>query len=203
MSGSRRVLGFLLGAVLLAVPAHADSIDDSLFAPEEKCGYCHGIDGNSATARFPRLGGQRFEYLLKQLRDFRTGLRRNDGGVMATNAELLADADVERVARYFSEQPPLLGEAQRDGSAAAALYWQGNGATPGCVTCHGHAGHAPLLAGQHAAYLEKQLRDWRNGARANGQMGEMRTVARVLSEEDIAALAVYLATKRPASGTQR
>lgn len=106
----RATLIVLACAALPAFPAAADSIDDSLFAPEEKCGYCHGLDGNSATGRFPRLGGQRFEYLLKQLRDFRAGRRRNDSGVMATNAEPLEEPDVGRVARYFSEQPPAVGE---------------------------------------------------------------------------------------------
>lgn len=202
MSGPRRVLGFLLGAALLAVPAHADSIDDSLFAPEEKCGYCHGIDGNSATGRFPRLGGQRFEYLLKQLGDFRAGRRRNDDGVMATNAEPLQEPDVARIARYFSEQKQILGQPQRDGSTAAMLYWQGKGATPACVTCHGDETQAPRLAGQHAAYLEKQLREWRTTARANDRLGEMRAVSLTLSEEDVVALAAYLATHPPAPNAQ-
>lgn len=188
----------LASAALLVFPAAADSIDDSLFAPEEKCGYCHGIDGDSATGRFPRLGGQRFEYLLKQLRDFRAGRRRNDSGVMATNAEPLEEPDVTRVARYFSEQPPAVGEPARDDSPGAILYWQGRGEVPACTSCHGRSaadGQTPFLAGQHMAYLEKQLREWRSGARANDSESAMRGIARRLSDQDIAALVTYLAIK--------
>jgi cytochrome c553 len=182
-------------AALVGGPAGADSIDDSLFAPEEKCGYCHGADGNSVMARFPRLGGQNFEYLLKQLRDFRGGTRRNDDGVMKTNAEQLADADIARVARHFSEQEPALYNPRRDASPGAVLYWQGRGTVPACAQCHG-AGNAqrPQLGGQHAAYLEKQLRDLRAGKRANDPDGMMQAVASGLTDADIDALTRYLSS---------
>lgn len=190
-----RIVAALLGLLLLAAaPAAADSIDDALFAPEEKCAYCHAIDGNSATARFPRLAGQRLDYLLKQLADFRAGRRRNDGGVMATNAELLDEPDIARVARHFSAQAPVLRQPAPDASPGAALYWQGRGAIPACAACHGGDAaptRAPLLGGQHAGYLDKQLRDWRDGRRAND--AAMSGVARQLSDQDIAALVAYLA----------
>jgi cytochrome c553 len=191
-----------------AGPAQADSIDDSLFAPEEKCGYCHGAAGDSATARFPRLGGQRLEYLLKQLHDFRSRARHNDDGVMATNAEPLDETGIVRVARYFSEQPPLLGEPRRDDSAGATLYWSGRNGIPACTACHGAAsGNAqrPLLGGQHAGYLEKQLRDLRTGRRSNDPDSTMQAVARALTDVDIQALADYLsrAPTAAASATDR
>jgi cytochrome c553 len=54
-----------------------------------------------------------------------------------------------------------------------------------------------MLAGQHAAYIEKQLRDWRNGTRANDAVGMMPAIARALTDQDIAALAAYLSATAP------
>lgn len=67
-----------------------------------------------------------------------------------------------------------------------------------CVACHGAAGAAPIspqypiLAGQHADYLEHSLLQYKTGERANAIMIGM---AAVLSEEDIADLAAYFASQ--------
>jgi cytochrome c553 len=51
-------------------PAYADTLDTRGMAAHEQCAYCHGLDGNSAMARFPHLAGQSTVYLKKQLKDF-------------------------------------------------------------------------------------------------------------------------------------
>jgi len=55
------------------------------------------------------------------------------------------------------------------------------------------ANQPAAVAAQHAAYLAKQLRDWRAGARTNGV--EMPAIAAKLSDQDIAALATFLASQ--------
>jgi cytochrome c553 len=72
-----------------------------------------------------------------------------------------------------------------------------------CAACHGPGGQSanpiwPHLAGQHAEYTAKQLHDFKAGRRKNEQMSPM---AAPLSEQDIADLAAYFASRRPPSGT--
>ncbi len=77
-----------------------------------------------------------------------------------------------------------------------------------CAYCHGYDGNVtslrfPRLAGQPAAYLARQLRDYRDGRRAGN--GEMEPAAEDLSDVDIDTLAAYFAaqpvTPKAASGT--
>ena len=73
----------------------------------QACAACHGPDGNSPTGPdFPRLAGQHYDYLLKALRDYKSGARKNP--IMAGFAQALTDKDIENVAAYFSTQPSVL-----------------------------------------------------------------------------------------------
>lgn len=77
--------------------------------------------------------------------------------------------------------------------ANAADIQKGKALSAQCAACHGAAGisHSPLwpnLARQKAAYLEKQLKDFRSGVRKDPMMTMM---AKPLSDEDIANLAAY------------
>ena len=74
-----------------------------------------------------------------------------------------------------------------------------------CVVCHGPDGnsnnpHWPNLAGQHAEYVKKQLEDYRTGSRKNDQMTPL---AMALSDQDIADLAAYYASRKPVTGQTR
>lgn len=64
------------------------------------CAACHGDKGISENPLWPNLAGQKKEYLIKQLKDFKAGVR-NDP-VMSAQAKLLSDSDVEDVAKYYS-----------------------------------------------------------------------------------------------------
>lgn len=162
-------------------------------------------------AKFPRLAGQRADYLEKQIRDFRTGHRSNDGGQMATAATEINEEQVAEVARYFASQrppePAVVTVEVSVSNRAETLFISGDaqaGIAP-CAQCHlsGRAGEngavAPHLTAQHESYIAKQLRDFRAGDRNNDAGGHMRNVALRLSDGDIAALARYLAA-RPREG---
>jgi cytochrome c553 len=69
----------------------------------EVCAACHGADGNSATADFPRIGGQYGDYLAKALRDYKSGRRKN--AIMAGFAQTLSKQDIENLAAYYSSEP--------------------------------------------------------------------------------------------------
>ncbi len=192
----------LLFGVLVAVWPRlvtADMIDTSGLQPWETCALCHGIDGVSRMAKFPRLAAQPEGYLAKQLRDFRSAHRQNDDNVMMDNAALLSPAQVRIVARYFSDQEapgPIGGLERTDQATGGALFNAGRPAEnlPACASCHvdgDPAANYPAITAQHPDYIAKQLRDFKEGRRQNDPDGVMQTVAAKLSAQDITAVAAY------------
>ena len=201
----------LIAAGSAVSSACADTIITEDMQPWESCAECHNLDGISAMARFPKLAGQRASYIVKQVRDFRDGLRSNDGGQMKASASDIDDDGLTKTAAYFASLPP----PAPDGSSAAngeewrrglTLYRDGDAASgiAKCSSCHdeveSNRPDAPLLKAQHAAYLAKQLRDWRLGERHNDLSQTMPAVAAKLSDRDISALAAFLASQPRANG---
>lgn len=72
----------------------------------ETCAACHGSDGNSKDRNNPRLGGQYEDYLIKALKDYKTGARKNP--VMQGIAQGLSDQDIGELAAYYASQKPVL-----------------------------------------------------------------------------------------------
>jgi cytochrome c553 len=173
--------------------------------PWEPCGECHNLDGISANGHFPHLAGQRAAYIEKELFDFQVGARANDRGQMGVASRGLGPAERAAVARHFAGLPapmprsPDLNPA--DARRAAALVARGDRAAriPACNSCHGVSAKrdvtAPRLEAQQAAYLAKELADFRAGRRTNDRAHAMQRIARRLSEADIDLLAAYLATR--------
>lgn len=64
------------------------------------CAACHGAMGISAVPMYPNLAGQKEAYIAKQLKDFKSGNRKDP--VMAPMAMGLSDADIENVAAYYA-----------------------------------------------------------------------------------------------------
>jgi cytochrome c553 len=139
------------------------------------CSACHGPNGNSTNAEWPRLAGQSAVYVAEQLRLFRSGARTNP--VMMPMATGLSDQDIADIAVYYETQTP-------QGLEADPSYWQGGEAlylrgdparaVPACVACHGPVGRGNLAAGypalraQQSVYVVKQLNDYASGARYSG-----------------------------------
>jgi cytochrome c553 len=74
-------------------------------AKSKTCVACHGADGNSASTEFPRLAGQQADYLVKALKDYKSGLRKN--AIMAPQATNLSVRDMEDLAAFYSQQRGL------------------------------------------------------------------------------------------------
>ena len=72
----------------------------------ETCAACHGPDGNSQAADFPKIAGQHYDYLLKALKDYKSGARKNP--IMAPLAANLTQRDIEDLAAYYSSQRGLV-----------------------------------------------------------------------------------------------
>ena len=73
---------------------------------KEICQACHGLDGNSATADYPKLAGQYPDYLAKALRDYQAGRRKNP--IMGGMAAPLTPNDIDNLAAYYAAQPAVL-----------------------------------------------------------------------------------------------
>lgn len=94
-------------ALALAVSVSAAQAGDAEAgkAKAQVCAGCHGADGNSASAQFPRLAGQHADYLAKALADYKTGERNNP--IMKGFAASLSASDMENLAAYFAKQKGL------------------------------------------------------------------------------------------------
>lgn len=90
--------------IFLSAPASAGNIAAGK-QKSQVCAACHGADGNSTNAQFPRLAGQYEDYLIKVLQDYKTGARKNP--IMAGFAGGLSPQDMEDLAAYFSHQKGL------------------------------------------------------------------------------------------------
>src|SRR5471032_2542581 len=166
------------------------------------CGACHGPDGNSMAPNFPKLAGQGERYLTKQMQDIKSGKRTVlEMTGLLTN---LSDQDLSDIAAYFSSQQGSVGAADPKVVAHGEELFRGGDLTknmPACTGCHSPngAGNAaagfPHLGGQHAQYVAKQLTDFRKeeGGRTNdGDTKIMQTIAKKMSDEEIAAVSSYI-----------
>jgi cytochrome c553 len=73
-------------------------------AKANTCVGCHGADGNSLVANFPKIAGQHAAYLEKALKDYRDGFRKDP--TMAAFARGLSDEEIKALAEYYSKQTP-------------------------------------------------------------------------------------------------
>src|ERR687891_2552291 len=156
------------------------------------CAACHGPDGNSLNPQLPSIAGQPRLFIENQLILFREELRRSDQ--MAPVVKGLKDPEIIKLAEHFSKLPAKAMEsAPRD----AKLAQQGAAAAKKlrCGICHlsDYSGQnqIPRLAGQREAYLEAEMRAYRDGKRTGGDT-IMAAALHGVSDADIKALAHYL-----------
>ena len=182
--------------------AKAQSIVDQV------CAACHASDGNSQIPVNPKLAGQIPEYLHKQLTNFKAAAGKKaerDNPVMAGMVAGLSPEDMRNLAAYYAGQVAKPGAAKsKDLVALGQKIYRGGIASKGvaaCASCHGPnaAGmpaQYPRLSGQHAEYVEVQLKAFRSGERANDPGSMMRGVAEKLSDREIQGVSDYVAGLR-------
>jgi cytochrome c553 len=136
-----------------------------------KCAVCHGPNGDGTTnGSVPRIAGQHYRVLARQVVDFRNGARwdmRMEG--VATSHEIIPELqDIADVAMYVSMLSRDGTRGVGDGQyvdRGAAIY------KSSCASCHGAQAQGddrkgiPRIAGQHAAYLARQVYDAVDGRR--------------------------------------
>ena len=102
-----KTLPAIFAALLLgAASAGAADVGSGEAKAKEVCQACHGMDGNSPVPDYPKLGGQRQDYLAKALRDYKSGARKNP--IMASFAGALSAKEIDSLAAYYAAQPAVL-----------------------------------------------------------------------------------------------
>lgn len=193
-----------LAAVLLgswlSSPAFAQGDAAAGEAKAAVCAACHGADGKAIQPSYPNLAGQHPEYLAKQLKDYRDGNRVN--ALMSGQATNLTDEDIQDLAAYFGAMPKIENVAADENLTLGTNIYRGgitSAEVAACIACHGPAGEGnpaaawPIVSGQNAQYTADQLRYFRSGERANDPASMMRGVAKRMTDEEIEAVANYVA----------
>ena len=169
------------------------------------CASCHGADGNSTGGAYPKLAGQHEAYLIKQLHDFKAqagGKAARNNPIMAGMAGPLSDQDIVNVAAYFASQAPKAGYAHDANLVAKGQkIYRGGIADKGvaaCASCHGPTGQGipvqyPRLSWQWSDYTVAQLKAFQQGEGARNNNEAMHTIAQRLSDEEMKAVADYVA----------
>ncbi len=207
----------VLGVVLVAAGCNTTESSRNLADPmvpgkvlaQQVCSNCHGIDGNSINPTFPKLAGQQAEYIVSELKEFKSHDRSDPAGYqyMWGISRSLTDKQITELAEYFSSQ-----KNRPDKSDNAKLLAEGEdifkhgipgGQTPACATCHGKDGAGggngvfPRIAGQHADYIAKQLWVFKNtNQRPDGTLMKVITngIPKSITPEQIKAVSLYLST---------
>ena len=206
----KMILGFVavLGFTVASSLTFADGDATAGQAKTAMCAGCHGADGNSPAATFPKLAGQGEKYLAKQLSDIKAGTRKVLEMTGMLNA--FSDQDLADIAAYYaSKSIQMAGAKEANLERGEALYRGGNMETgvPACTGCHSPSGQGnapagyPALGGQFSQYTAKQLRAFRTGAhependagRTNDNVKVMRGVAANMSDIEIEAVANFIA----------
>lgn len=204
------IIAFALSAFAPFVNAAGDAASGEKLTGV--CAACHGADGNSAAPNFPKLAGLGEKYILKQLKDIKSGVR--PIAEMTGLLDNMSEQQLADMAAFYASKAMQLSGAQElsvltnDGIEVDAIalgkkvYRAGNSesAVPACSGCHsprglGNAPAAfPRLGGQHAQYIEKQLRDFKAGKRVNdGEAKIMRKVAQYMTDAEIIAVSNFIA----------
>jgi cytochrome c553 len=200
-------------------PIHGDAAAGAQKATV--CFACHGANGVSVAPTFPRLAGQRADYLYHRLVSFNHAAPKDpyySKSPMTALAAKLSDEDMRDLASYFATQVPQVPQSTDAAAAATAsprgefLYRSGDPShgVPPCQGCHGaeaegvHAPAAqyaayPALRGQYAPYIIARLTSFRQGLPHDSSNDFiMSGVARTLDDDAIQAIAAWLNSLTPA-----
>lgn len=164
------------------------------------CFVCHGEGGESSSEVFPKLAGQHYEYIAKQLENFKSGQRKSTA--MADMAAKLKPDEMVAIGKYFEAKSTPV-EPPKDAALAGVgsyIFHAGNkySGVPACASCHGKDGFGsptlPRLAGQYASYVETQLKLFNTRERTNDN-AIMHSIVSKMSPLEMAAVAEYISGK--------
>jgi cytochrome c553 len=205
-------------------PIHGDAVAGATKA--KVCFACHGENGTSVAPIFPRLAGQRVDYLYHRLLIFKQAGAKDpyySKSPMTPMAVPLSDSDMRNLAAYFASQDPQPAapttptptptvNPEPTFEKGERLFRTGDPARgiPPCQGCHGAEARAtavdkgpylvyPVLRGQYAPYLVSRLTNFRMGLPHDTTSDFiMSSVARTLDDDSLQAIAAWLSSLPPA-----
>lgn len=197
-----------LGAILISALS-TNAVAQALVGDPEAgaakamvCGACHGQDGNSTIAEWPKIAGQHADYATRQTQMVRD--QKRNVPTMYPMVMNLTDQDIADISAYFEQQPIKPGVADEAlVEVGQAIYQSGNmsSGVASCAACHGPSGrgipgaHYPSLQGQHADYTADRLRRYRlgeNNGADDPYSNIMVAVSQQLTDEEIEAVSSYI-----------
>lgn len=196
----------LVGLFMGAISTQAAEIGGAeLFSGQ--CASCHGADAQG-TSLAPGLAGQQGDYLARQLKHFKSGLRGGHqkdllGAQMVAVSTALNETSVMAVAAYLSSLPQAgasAPEATASNQRRGYTYYHST-----CGGCHGGKAegnsllNAPRLAGLSVEYLERQIQHFATGVRGTDQQDrfgrQMAMMSKSLNEETLADVIAFIAAQ--------
>lgn len=99
MNKNRLACLLLAASALVGVSANAADAAAGK-AKAAMCAACHGANGISQIPMYPNLAGQKEQYILKQIKDFKSGKRKDP--IMEPMARALSDADMANIAAFYA-----------------------------------------------------------------------------------------------------
>lgn len=167
---------------------------------KERCAKCHGLDGLGVSPDYPSIAGQNRDYFVKQIFNFKTGLRYNEP--MDPVIEKLLAAEIRALSLHYASITP--GSVPANDKAQLAegqsIYLNGipKKGVYSCAVCHGveakGGAQMPRLAGQNPVYLEKQMRGFIQKTRQNDRL--MHLTLASMSAQELKAVALYLGNEK-------
>ena len=206
-----------LAAVMgLAAAAAASAADEAQLKAgkgvymTKTCLACHGRGGAAPVLSYPMLAGQSADYIVAQMEAIRDGER--VGSVDPTTGHpfvqgmvdimhLITEEDIENVAVWLSEQPAAAPKPL-DPAPDPALLEAGEKAFKqlGCRSCHGPDGSKPttkkypFISGMNPEYAIRAMTEIRDKVRTSGDAKLMWGTIKKADDEEIEAIATWLAT---------
>lgn len=196
---------FALHGAAFAAPT--TMIPDTIARRAMACSHCHAAqDKKLVDAYYPRLAGKPQAYLYHQMKNFQSGRRQHP--LMMHMLSNLPDSYLQELAEYFSQQQAQYRAAQVMEVDSASLLrgkqlaslGDANKKIPACAACHGTdlLGRQPAipgLIGLPREYMAAQLGAWKNQTRKAHAPDCMAELMASLSENDISAVAAWLAAQ--------
>jgi len=162
------------------------------------------MSGNSIVPIWPKIAEQHFDYVIKQLMEFKKG---KDGNRFDPNMfamlQGINESELIELAEHFAKQPleKIKGSPNSIKFATGKniyLYGDSSNKVTGCVGCHGIDGNGnklakfPILKWQHKDYLIIQMKKFRSGERSNDFNSIMRDISSCMTDDQMAAVAEYI-----------
>jgi cytochrome c553 len=190
----------LLLLTVIAMPVIAKGNIEAGKQKAVVCAACHGPDGNSTNSLWPKLAGQHQDYIVKQLKEYKEGKKRNAPEMTGMVAGL-SEQDMHDLAAFYASQKRVKGSASKTNlELGERLYRAGDfkSRITACIACHGPDGRGnalagfPALYGQQKQYIINQLISFKEGKRSNDLNSIMQDIASRMNKKQIEAVANYI-----------